>query len=203
MNTFFTKPRKVIMIGLCGLSIATLALAMPDKAPTKRLKVGNYTQFERQYTIPELNTLVQANLLRSPNKSLELKGISKTESGSFNVTITDKQDNKTTDVELNKFGFSINGPMPRLFPHEKQGKWNKKETNSTPKKILSLNEVTEKVQKRLDKLDNKAIKLGTVAANDEGFEVTILAKDDSSLIKRVQLNKAGQPNWKKRFKHKI
>ena len=215
MKNYFNLSRKAIIVGLCGVSIAGAALAMPvalqDKE--KKIRIGTHAQFEREYTIPELTTLVEASLLRHSNTPLELEGIGKTDEGTFNVALLNTESNEKQEIELNKYGFAVEGASRGLFFHGKRGKHSsgknkhfgahnerkskheKMHSNKRNNKELTLKEITTLIQARMlsPKLDS--LKIGEINATDAGFNVTILAQDNS-LVKRIQLNKSGFPERK-------
>lgn len=213
MKNYINLSRKAIIIGLCGATIAATSFAMPKAHQgEEKLRIGIHAQLERAYTIPELTILVEANLLRQPNTSLTLDGISKTKEGSFLVELTDKAANKTLEIELNKYGFAVEGPTHGLFDNKQRREGDKKgqrmaqntksengkgksksmQPEKKPMKELTLEEATILVKARLLAPELDVLKLGEINKTDTGFDVTILSQDDS-LVKRINLNSAGLP----------
>ncbi|OUR66486.1 hypothetical protein A9Q77_11280 [Marinomonas sp. 42_23_T18] len=127
MKKYFKKTTSIALISLCGLSLTGLAMAMPSDGDNM-MKRGHF-QLEREYTLTEINTLVEAKLLRSRNAEKTLESIEKTKVGTFLVQISNASgDDKS--IELNKFGTPVDAPLPGLFgkqggKHGKGGKFNR------------------------------------------------------------------------------
>ena len=126
MKKYFKKTTSIALISLCGLSLTGLAVAMPDG--DNRMKRGHF-QLDREYTLSEINTLVEENLLRSRNEDKTLESIVKTDVGTYLVSISNES-GEDKSFELNKFGTPVDAPLPGLFKKPggkfaKSGKFNK------------------------------------------------------------------------------
>lgn len=128
MKKYFKKTTSIALIALCGASLTGLAMAKSHGDSGFMMKRGQF-QLDREYTLTEINTLVEAKLLRSRNTEQTLESVEKTDVGTFLVNISVAEgDDKS--LELNKFGIPVDAPLPGLFnkqggKHKKGGKFNK------------------------------------------------------------------------------
>lgn len=112
MKKYFKKTSTIALISLCGLSLTGLATAMPNDGD-RMMKHGNI-QLEREYSLTEINTLVEAKLLRSRNAETSLESIEKTAQGTFLVTLSGTEEGEKS-FELNKYGLPVDAPFLGLF----------------------------------------------------------------------------------------
>lgn len=239
MKQYFKKKTSIALISLCALSVTGLALAVPYMDEGDKMMKRGHFQLDREYTLTEINTLVEAKLLRRNKDEQVLDGVEKTTQGTFLITLSNAS-GETKNIELNKFAIPVEAPLPGLFgKHKKGGKFGKgryaqnehsfnKDRKMAPdaeqgmdqtelelasnkaekrelrreafleNNAITLDEMTLIAQAKLIRLNNDDLKLGDVSVNEEGgYTVTIMSTEDE-LISRMQLNKAGFPEFKKR-----
>ena len=124
MKKYFKKTTSIALISLCGLSLTGLVVAMPN-SDGYMMKRGHF-QLEREYNLTEINTLVEAKLLRSRHEDQTLESIEATDVGTYQVQISSTS-GEDKSIEINKFGMPVDAPLPGLFgkPGGKHGKGGK------------------------------------------------------------------------------